>query len=228
METLCFQSFSEPTEKPWGTMFYNANLLDRYDANHAEVIDPESSNSILAEINDFYFSKNIPARLNYYDPNENTSFKENLLHSDFVCLDTSEKTTFMKLEKLISLTTLLNESDDNLRVSFSPSLIFDSPLGEDIKKVLHSEWSYQNLVSHPFYYYFILYDRHDPVSVLSFYLSEQYNLARLDDVVTHEDYRNKGYATFLLKFSSNWVQNNEFKPYLFVTNPVAKKVYEKK
>lgn len=226
METLCFQSFSEPTEKPWGTIFYNPNLLERHDANHAEVVEPSLSNSILPEINEFYSAKKIPSRLNYYDPDGNSSFRETLIQSDFVNVDKNEKTTFMKLETAISLTALLNDSDDNLRVSFSPSLIFDSPIGEDVKTILLAEWPYQNLVSHPFYYYFILYDQSEPVSILSFYLSEQFNLARLDDVVTPEKHRKKGYATFLLKFASNWVQDNEFKPYLFVTNPVAKRVYE--
>lgn len=227
METLCFQSFSEPTEKPWGTMFYNASLLERHDANHAEVVNPSSSQSILTEIKDFYSNKKLPSRLNYYDPDTRNPFIEDLFQSDFVCLDDSEKTTFMKLDKLISLTTLLNESDDDLRVSFCPSLPLNSPIGEDVTRIIRNEWSYQNIVTHPFYYYFVLYDKNEPVSVLSFYLSEKYNLARLDDVITPEEYRNKGYATFLLKFGSSWVQNNEYIPYLFVTNPIAKKVYEK-
>ena len=227
MESYCFQTFSQATEKSWGTMFYNPNLPQRHDANHAEVINTNNGMSqIITEVQDFYFDRNIPSRINFYDPDDNHPFKQILNDSDFTCLDIDSPTTFMKLERIISFEEFFNQ-DDKLRVSFTPVLPKESQIGEDIAKVLHSDWTYQNLVTNNNYFYFILYDKNNPVSVLSYFLHQDYMLARLDDVVTVPEYRNKGYASFLLKFASNWVQNNDFTPYLFVSNDIAKHLYSK-
>ena len=227
MEIFCFQTFSQATKKSWGTIFYNPELPERHDANHAEIVNTNNDMSqIITEIQDFYSKRNFLSRINFYDPDDNHPFKQTLVESDFTCLDTDSPTTFMKLERIISIEELFNE-DDKLRVSFTPALPKESQIGEDIAKVLHSDWSYQNLVTNNNYYYFILYDNDIPVSVLSFFLQQDFMLARLDDVVTIPEYRNKGYASFLLKFASNWVQNNDFNPYLFVSNAIAKHVYSK-
>ncbi len=226
MEILCFKTFSTSTDRSWGSMFYNPDLLERQDANHAEVFTPLNNPlTIINEIKDFYTQKNVPIRINFYDPDDNHPFKLILTNNQFNSLDTNKTTTFMILNKVIGFEELINEKD-SLRVTFSNYLPMNSQIGDDIALVIHSEWVYQNIVTHENYYYFILYDDKEPVSVLSFFLHEPFMLARLDDVVTLPEKRNNGYSTFLLKFACNWVQNNDFKPYLFVTNPVVMKVYE--
>ena len=191
METFCFQAFSSPTKKAWGTMFYNPELPERHDANHAEVIDPVIDPFIVTkEVFEFYSQRNIPARINFYDPDINHPFKRILADENFKCLDTDSITTFMVLQERIKLEDFLNNKD-NLHVSFTPALPLESPIAIDIAKVLHSDWTYQNLASDNNYYYFILYDLTLPVSVLSYFLFADFMLARLDDVVTLPDKRNK-------------------------------------
>lgn len=227
MEIYCFKTFSTPTDTTWGSLFYNPAIAERHDANHAEVVDPSTNpSSIIQEVRDFYHSKNIPARINFYDPAEHHPFKQILVDNDFENLDTESPTIFMKLTKKINLEDILDDRD-SLHVSFTPSLEVNSQTGKDIASVLHSDWTYQNLVTHNDYFYFLLYDGPEPVSVLSFFLYDPFMLARLDDVVTVPTKRNNGYSSFLLKFACNWIQNNDFIPYLFVTNEIAKKVYIK-
>lgn len=227
MEIYCFKTFSNATSKTWGTLFYNPALLERHDANHAEIVDPANNPSlIIQEVIEFYKQKNMPSRINFYDTNEHHPFKKILADNNFENLDTKEPTIFMKLTKKINLEDLMDDRD-SLRVSFTPALEMNSQTGKDIATVLHSDWSYQNLVTDNNYFYFLLYDGSEAVSVLSFFLYEPFMLARLDDVVTMPNKRNNGYSTFLLKFACNWVQNNDFIPYLFVTNDIAKKVYTK-
>ena len=228
MEVFCFQTFSEGVNREWGTMFFNKEILQRHDANHAEITNPMNLNEIIPEIEEFYRSKHIPIRINYYDPSNDTFFKNNLRENNFTCLDNNNSVIFMKLENKIEFDEILS-APDNYRVSFCPAIITESQIVKDIESVIHSDWEYQNIVSNNNYYYFILYDLSIPVSVLSFFLYEPYLLARLDDVVTIPEYRNKGYLTFLLKFACNWVQNNDFTPYLFVhsNNVYAKKAYDR-
>ena len=229
METYSFQTFSEAFNRPWGTLLFNPKLLQRHDANHAEVINPSTNpKSIISEIESFYSQRKAPCRINHYDPSNETEFKSLLSEEGFINLDKDENAIFMKLDKKIYLEDILSASDD-YKVSFTPSLPLDSQIGEDIEKVLHSDWDYQNLVTHHNYYYFILYDKKEPVSTLSFFLYEPYMLARLDDVVTIPKFRNNGYSSFLLKFACNWIQNNDFIPYLCVSssNKYAEKMYKK-
>lgn len=132
----------------------------------------------------------------------------------------------MILNNKFQLSEELNKQK-NLQVTFTASLDPDSIIANDIAKVLHSDWFYQNLVSDADYYYFVLYDDSEAVSVLSYFLDSEFKLARLDDVVTLPDKRNNGYSTFLLAFANKWVQNNGYTPYLFVTNEIAKNIYTK-
>lgn len=228
MEVFCFQTFSHGTNREWGTMFFNKEILQRHDANHAEITNPIHIHEIVPEIEEFYRSKHIPIRINYYDPSNDSSLKNTLRENNFTCIENNNSVIFMKLEKKIEFDEILS-APDRYRVSFCPAIITESQIVKDVESVIHSDWGYQNIVSNNNYYYFILYDAGVPVSVLSFFLYEPYLLARLDDVVTIPEYRNKGYSTFLLKFACNWVQNNDFTPYLFVhsNNVYAKKTYER-
>lgn len=228
MEIFCFQTFSSGTKRDWGTMLYNPDILTRHDANHTEVINPANPDLVLSEIEEFYKSKNIPSRINYYNPSNDDHFKKALIKNKFTCVDPETNFIFMKLDKKIEIMEYLNEND-NYKVSFCPAIITESHIVKDIEYVIHSDWEYQNIVSNENYYYFILYDLNTPVSVLSFFLYEPYMLARMDDVITVPDCRNKGYSTFLLKFACNWVQNNDFIPYCYVHsfNGPAIKVYKK-
>lgn len=227
MEAICFKSFSQGTDKSWGTILYNPDLPERHDANHAEVVNTSGNTSdIIHEISDFYSQKKFDTRINFYDPDEEHPFKKLLAESDFKYIDIDQTTTFMKLERIIGFEELVYEKD-TLQVNLTHQLPHDSQIGEDVAFIIHSEWPIQNLVTNENYYYFILYDDKEPVSVLSFYLYEPFMLARMDDVITIKNKRNNGYATFLVKFASNWVQNNDFNPYLLTNNPIAKNVYEK-
>ncbi len=227
METHCFKTFCNSTEKNWGIMFYNPNLPERHDANHAEVINPVNNPfTITKEVSDFYHQKNLPARINFYDPDKNHPFKKILEKEEFKCLDTNILTTFMVLNTKTNQNEVI-ENQSNFQVSLTSNIDSDSIIANDITKVLHSDLSYENLVTNNDYYYFILYDGGEAVSVLSYFLYSDFKLARLDDVVTLPTKHNNGYTTLLLKYASNWVQNKDYTPYLLANNEIDKNVYSK-
>jgi GNAT superfamily N-acetyltransferase len=227
MELLCFQTFSQLIKKHWGGLLFNSELSERHDANHAEVVTlNQDYNGIISEISQFYEEKGVKARINFYEPDSLHPFKNALVENDFKNLDTNTSTSFMKLEEMLNIDDMLAENDD-FKVSFCPNLPINSLIGQDIAKVIHSDWTYQNLVSNENYYYFILYDKKEPVSVLSYFLHDEFKLARLDDVVTIPEKRGKGYMSFLLRFASNWIQNTDLVPYLFVNDDIARKLYLK-
>lgn len=225
MEGHCFETFSTLIEKDWGTIFYNPELPESHEANHAEVTNPYTNPFIIIkDISDFYSKKNLPARINFYDPDANHPFKKFLEKKHFKCLDTDSITTCMVLKNKILLNDKLNNRKD-IRMSFTSSSQINSSVAHEIMKVLHTDWKYQNLVKNDHYYYFILYDQSEPVSVLSFFLNDEFKLARLNDIVTIPDNHNNNYSTVLLKFACKWAQESGFNPYLHVTNVILKEMY---
>ena len=77
MEAIYFKSFSQGTDKPWGTLLYNSDLLERHDANHAEVTNTSGDTlEIIQEITDFYTKRKVDIRINFYDPADQHPFKQ--------------------------------------------------------------------------------------------------------------------------------------------------------
>ncbi|MFW9990500.1 MAG: GNAT family N-acetyltransferase [Candidatus Odinarchaeota archaeon] len=233
VEIECFSSFTNVIKKEWGFILYNGKWKDRHDANHAKVLASSLGDDfigVIEEISLFYRERGLIPRIYFEHPDKNHPFKETLRNKGFINPEYADKN-----KPAHFMTYLRKDNPPPVQMTPFPGCVTvngsdiepESWIGKDIEKVLLAEWEYQKIIKHPDYRYFVLYLEGEPVSILSFFTSSTYQSARLDDVLTQSDYRNRGFASLLLNHAMNWAYRKKLDMHLYVSEENAKRIYQR-
>lgn len=209
-------------EKYYGKLFYNCDNPTSHDSNHAVILNLDCYlDDALEDIKKFYKDKGlIPRIFQTYQEREKEIIVPFLKKHGFICSEWSDVEFFYFRDKS---KIVPNKEMKVRRVKRLDNEIIEMIHTDDesdrMVKVLQ-----RHLLSEQFHL-LIGYVGEKAVSMGSIELID--GLSRVDDVVTHTDFRNKGYGRSLMHhlinyhygFSKNII-------YLFASNPVAIKMYK--
>ena len=196
--------FAYHEERPYGILFYNANIKDHHDSNHA-ILYPEKItdlNAVLIDIKNFYQSKSITPCI--YQP-----FVENYFIDNAYILKANgyEFMTALDARIMVLENTDTAEPPNNLYIK----LIKDKKIIEDgsffIEQDKYLTEIYKNCIELPNHYLFVGYYESKPVTLLSFHVSE-YGCTRFDEMSTAKEYMGRGFAREMNKFAANFCIDN--------------------
>lgn len=220
-EQTCYRFFSGQIAREYGVLYHNPDNPLSYDSNHAHILDLNCD--LEAAIRDFvlfYRERNITPRIySSYIDNELDKLRPHLEAAGFeIKIDASE---FM-----------LYTGDGSGSVDPAPSVRRITQLTDDIVELIHSEdagdWGInviKKCLPDAVYHLLGRFQDNKCVAIASVRLMDEYS--RVDDVMTHKDFRGKHYATELMRYlviyhraiSTNYL-------YLWAMNPIAIKMYK--
>jgi GNAT superfamily N-acetyltransferase len=215
-------NFTNVEKRPFGRLFYNTHNPDSHDSNHAIIENLETDIlKALRDIREFYQEKGISPRIyQAFMPGEIEIIRPFLGEEGF---------SFQVLDSRFFY--LKETSKINPRQDIFVRRI--TSIDEDIIDLVHSEdegdWTIGVLkrhIKHDRFHLLGAWHNNKLVSILSLNIME--GLSRVDDVITHKDYRGKGFSSALFDHSIGYhkaLSNNDI--YLWASNPDAIKVYEK-
>ena len=231
LEIKSFSTFSNIKKEDWGVYFYNPEYTERHDANHALILDPGQSDpysKMIQDITDYYQSRDLTPRINFYHPNKKHPFKKELAKQGYVTPIYYSKegrpTKIMTYDKHQPTPPQL-PSPANAMLFNTNAVDPDGWLGKDIYQLLQPDQPYQRVIQDKNYNYFVLYVDGEAVSVMSCFTDKKMRYGRIDDVYTKEEHRTKGYMTYLLHYALNWILK-KYNAYLEVYDDHAFRMYK--
>lgn len=194
----CYEEFE------YGTLFYNTNIKDHHDSNHA-IIYPEKITDlsvVLNSIKEFYHNKDIVPAI-YHPPVEDYFINNaKILKSCGYEFMTSLDSRIMILGNA-DVSPLSGKLD--IRQITESSKILDGSFF-----IEHDDYLteiYKNCINKKGHYLFVGYFEDKPVTLLSFHVSE-YGCTRFDEMKTADQYKNNGFAREMNKFAAAFCIKN--------------------
>ena len=192
-------------ERSYGVLFYNSNIKDHHDSNHA-ILYPDKINDlqkVLVDIKDFYLNKGITPAI--YHPSVENYFIDNarILKTSGYQFMTALDSRIMVVQNtdakpLSGVLEIKRITDIQMIIDGSFFIEYDKYLVEIYKKCINKENSYL----------FVGYYENKPVSLLSFHVTE-YGCTRFDEMKTAKSYMGKGFAREMNKYAVNFcIKNN--------------------
>ena len=208
--------------KYYGKLFYNCDNPISHDSNHAVILHLDCNiHEVIEDIKKFYEGKNlIPRIFQAYKEREKEVIAPILKEHGFTFFEWND-TEFLYLREKSKIAP-----NAEMKVRRVKSL------GKDMIELVHTDDEsdrmikvlHRHLLSDKFHL-LVGYVGGKAVSMGSIELMDRFS--RVDDVVTHSDFRNRGYGRSLMhhlisyhyKISTNII-------YLFASNPTAIKMYK--
>ncbi len=202
--------------KDWGILFYDKLIQEM---NYALILDPSKRpQEIIDEILDFYNQRNINPRIQFYQSDTNHPF-----------LETLQSKAFVKNKKGINKHVLIYSRTDPPPPQFShpegTMLVKSSTSNlnnwfrEDLQKFFMLK---EKITSGTNFVNFMLYLEGEPVAVVSAYVNQKTKNARLASLLTQPEFRNRGFATYLLNYIARWLYKKKMDVFLFVSDDYIK------
>ncbi|MBH0231439.1 GNAT family N-acetyltransferase [Halobacillus yeomjeoni] len=224
LEFALLQSFSNKEDRTWGTLFWNENQPDYYDANHAHVSEqPDHPEQVIDEVKAFYKELNVTPRFYLYNVEALTSFVALLKekgfqyesHTQSIQLWNGEVTQF--------------PSDANITIEEVTKENYDEALGVECqikefggKEV--REKAFQSEFNDPRYTHYLLKYKGTPCSTACLFVHG--SQGRVESVATIEGYRGKGLIGRVLEHIQKEAQNLHLeKLWVHPINERVEKVY---
>jgi GNAT superfamily N-acetyltransferase len=213
-------NFTNVYEKPYGKLFYNRDNPRSYDSNHAIILDFNYDLDIVfEEITSFYQSIKVTPRI----------YQAFQAHEQAILAPYFKKHGFTYQEYENDFLVFENKAEfdrspemEIRRVNRISSGIVEIILSED-----EGDWTVKvlerHLASDNFHLLAGFLD-HKPVTLASIKVMDK--LSRVDDVITHKEYRGRGYGRSIINHLVNYhasISNNTL--YLYAANPIAIKIY---
>lgn len=208
-------------ERGYGTLFFNTNIKDHHDSNHA-ILYPEKIadlGQVLNDIKEFYQSKDIVPAI-YHPSSENYFIKNAItLKSHGYEFMTSLDARIMTLRDSIVLPlsgrlVIRQITEYNMIIDGSFFIEQDDYLTE----------IYKNCINNKDHYLFVGYFEDKPVTLLSFHVSE-YGCTRFDEMKTAGQYKNNGFAREMNQFAANFcIRNNLPVAYQWPAHGTSKRI----
>lgn len=219
--TFC-ESFTNKTTTDFGIIYYNPLIPSSHDSNHAHILKiNENPEKAIQEIIRFYRNLEITPRLypSFID-NELKILKPYLESAGFT-VDKHENTWMLFPQEPLPLADASISVRRITRVS------------EDIIELIHSDEDgdrtikvLENHIKDEQFHLLGLFNSEKCVSIASVNTLDGYS--RVDDVVTHMDYRGQHFGTklinYLVRYHANISKNYL---YLWAHNPIAIRMYKR-
>jgi GNAT superfamily N-acetyltransferase len=213
--------FTNVTQKPYGYIYWNEGNKDSYLCNHAIVTDFLGLESTMKDISFFYKQKDITPRLF-------PSLKQN----ELVTLTPHLQNHGYELE-MLKHEYFLWDKDSVLEPVHGIYFERLVQIMDDVKELLKSEnygeWAVKYLERHiktPGYHLIGGFAGDQLVTIGSIGFFEGY--ARIDDILTFNFYRGKGYSGALLDFLVKYCkENGDYHLYLYSHYQGATSLFEK-
>ncbi|MCL2771937.1 MAG: hypothetical protein FWD71_01190 [Oscillospiraceae bacterium] len=196
-------AFSE--ERPYGILFFNPNIKDHHDSNHA-IIYPEKIidlGDVLDNIREFYQARGIVPAL--YHPNAEDYFIQNArtLKAHGYEFMTALDARIMVLEN-----TDIKPLSGKLQIKQIKELGAIKEGSYFIEQDKYLSEIYRNCINKESHYLFTGFYEDKPVSLLSFHVSK-YGCTRFDEMHTAKAYMGNGFAREMNKYAANFcVEHN--------------------
>ena len=213
--------FANYEERTYGVLFYNTNIKDHHDSNHAILYTDKIKDlhKVLTDIKDFY--KSIGIKPTIYHPSIENYFIENanILKRNGYGFMTSLDSRIMvvqnsDLKHLFDILDIKRVTDIKMIEDGSFFIEQDRYLEEIYRKCIKKENSYL----------FVGYYESKPVSLLSFHVTE-YGCTRFDEMKTAKDYMGKGFAREMNKYAVNFCIENDFPvPYQWPAHGTSERI----
>lgn len=223
LDRAYLSTFTNRVDKTWGSLFFNENQPNYYDANHALISKAvEKPAQLVKEVSDFYKEKNITPRFYIYNHEDNEGLLKELHGAGF------------RTEELGGPVQLW---DNNLAVTplgedFSIEEVTDRNLQEaiDIEITIKEfggairEEALKEELKHPGFTHFLL--RYKGVACSTACVFHDGDQARLESVATLEEYRGKGLIGRLIRFIQREAHERGFSHlWVFPISEQVEKVY---
>ncbi|ANC77456.1 GNAT family acetyltransferase [Fictibacillus phosphorivorans] len=221
-----YETFSNRSDKSWGSLFYKENQPNYYDSNHAHILDEcIHPISVIDEVISFYQSKQITPRFYIY----NIEKQQRLI--------TELKSRNFGYEELINPVQLWNnavtdiKSTENVSIeevtkkNYQEALDIECSITEfggreSIEKVFKKQFH------HPSFTHYLL--RLDGIACSTACMFEENENARMESVATLEAYRGRGLIGEMIRFIQKEVIHRKIeKLWVFPINESIERVYQK-
>lgn len=207
-ETEFPKRFTSFEERDYGILFFNTDAPESNDSNHA-VLFPEKIADlprVLYEIADFYTAKGLRAHFSIYHP-----FVENYFIDNAEIFKECGYAITLYGDIRIMLLTEANEIDVPYRLEIRHITAWSDAIGQDILAVNGGKEHFLEVNKNSMgegNYLFIGYLRDEPVSLLSFCVTDKFT--RFEEMATAEKHRGSGYAREMNRFAVNYVREHGF------------------
>lgn len=214
--------FTNVSERDYGVIFYNTDIPESHDSNHAVILDSNQFEYAVKDIKEFYTSRKLTPRLY-------SSFQDSL-SGDMIEVLTSNGFEISDVQ-ITEYLILKGES----KIKEKPTLEFKKfTAGSDyavFEQILDEEdWAFsKDVISRRIqsddYTLIIGYEGESPVVMASIQFDE-YGTGRLDDVNTAQKHRGKGYARQITAYIVDYFRRSKGKLfYTWAANDTAQRIY---
>jgi len=216
-----YRSFTDVVSTSYGLLFFNVSNPLSYDSNHALILRQERAlPRAIDDIIRFYRDKRLVPRIySSYQPGELERLRPVLEDKGFLIEESPERLYFWQGEPQVEVTRAL-------KVRRAREL--DASIIELINSDGEAPWTVGVLRRHlisPSFHLFVGYVNDTPVAMAS--LTPLGPWTALQDVMTHQGHRGKGYArTLLYQVLAHYRRTSRDPLYLFASNPSAIHIYE--
>jgi ribosomal protein S18 acetylase RimI-like enzyme len=223
-ENLFPRGFANFKETKYGILFYNEDIPNSYDANHAIILNYDCNlREAIENIKSFYLNLKIVPRI--YQ-----SFQSREEEKIFPLLKTKG---FSIEEQKDNVLFIFDSKKKQLPDQIYPEVNRVADLSNDFVSLIRLEYKTNRMhdvikrhLFNPNYYLFVYCLDHKPICIGSLNIMDSFS--RIDDVLTHKEFRNRGIGTRLINhivtFHSN-ISSNIL--YLYASDPTAIRIYKK-
>lgn len=214
--------FADVVERLYGKLFYNLDNTISHDSNHGVITDlSRDLDQALSEIESFYREKGLSPRIYpAFLPGEEETLKPFLAKHGF---------TYQKYDNLYFLWQDDSKLIPNRKLEIKRLLEIDDQIIEIIRSEDKGDWAINVLkrnIQAESFHFLAGYVQGKAVAMASLNMIE--GLSRVDDVITHKNYRGQGYCSTLIHYLVDYhrrISNNLL--YLYSAEPKAIKIYRK-
>lgn len=221
-ENIFFSSIANVKEKYYGKLFYNCDNPTSHDSNHAVILRLDCNlDEVLEDIKSFYKDKGLEPRIfQSYQEREKEILTPYLKEHGFIFTEWFDTEFFYLCDS--------SKIAPNIEMKVQPVKDLDNDIVDMIQTDDESDRVVKILQRHLLsdrFHLLIGYVEGKAVSMGSIELMDGFS--RVDDVVTHSDFRNKGYGRSLMYHLINYhyrISKNII--YLYASNPAAINMYK--
>lgn len=225
-ENDCIKEFASFEKREYGILYYNLENIDSYDSNHALIFDFTNLERALDDLELFYSEKGMVPRI--FQANrvgEEEKLWPLLRERGYVIEDMPDL-------KFFSLITETGEPGQNSE----PLLEFrvNPELTEELKEIFRvddgGDWNIKkfDFIKGNDKFKLICGYNKEGAAVVVANIRQNSEVAVLEDVITHPDYRKRGYGSALIDFICRYHRKESALPLtLFAEDEGAIRIYEK-
>lgn len=220
------QSFSTKQDRPWGSLFSNAEQPSYYDANHAHVSEqPEHPEKVIDEVISFYKELNIIPRFYLHNLEVLGSFVTLLKEKGFRFEDFSQRIQLWNNEivqlPLKQKVVVEKVTTENYEEALGVECQIEEFGGKEVREKAFATEFNDDRYTH----YLLKYNGHPCTTACLFTHGNQ---GRIESVATIEEYRGKGLIGLVLQQIQQEAQQRQLeKLWVHPINERVEKVYSR-